>query len=91
MPAPAPEWALSHPKPVAELAETYRHQVLDKLPPASILPPHDYPLGSDVSLVPETCGLLSQRQVRSQPPFPGRYHPVPGATGIAAPLSSTIY
>ena len=49
-----------------DLAALYRQQVLDKLPPSALLSPAflaGYPLGSDVSKVPETCGVLSVEQI----------------------------
>jgi amidase len=49
-----------------QLAEIYRSDVNAKLPRSAILPPSliaQFPPGSDVSRVPETCGLLSAKQV----------------------------
>lgn len=49
-----------------KLAALYRQQVVDKLPPAALLSPAllaAYPPGSNVSKVPETCGVLSAEQI----------------------------
>lgn len=49
------------------LSAHYRAQVLSQLPEEALLSPEllsSYPAGSNVSLVPETCGLLSAKQIR---------------------------
>ncbi|KAL8279925.1 hypothetical protein RQP46_007775 [Phenoliferia psychrophenolica] len=64
---PAPTtWSATHPEAFARSAAVYRQGVLDRLPGASILPSTllaTLPLGSDVSKVPETCGLLTPEQI----------------------------
>lgn len=48
------------------LAEHYRAEVISKLPPASILPKSllaTLSPGADLTRIPETCGLLSDRQI----------------------------
>ncbi|ORY90707.1 amidase [Leucosporidium creatinivorum] len=50
----------------AALAEQYQQQVMDKLPLSSLLPRATLdalPPGSDVSGLPESCGLLSAKQL----------------------------
>lgn len=50
-----------------QLTHQYQQEVISKLPPLSILTTSvlkNYPLGSNVSLVPETCGLLSPEQIK---------------------------
>lgn len=49
------------------LAAFYQAQVISKLPRNCILSPAfvaSYPPGSDISLAPEVCGLLSAEQIR---------------------------
>lgn len=48
------------------LSAHYRAEVIAKLPASSLLSPsllQSYPAGSDISLVPEVCGLLTARQI----------------------------
>jgi amidase len=48
------------------LAAHYRAEVMSKLPRRSILAPSfiaSFPPGSDITSVPETCGVLSEREV----------------------------
>lgn len=58
---------MAHLKTHLDLSTFYRQEVMNKLPPLSVLSPELkalYPPGSNVSKVPETCGLLSKEQIK---------------------------
>lgn len=49
-----------------DLTASYRAQVISKLPPRSILSPSfiaSFPPGSDISMVAESCGLMTEREI----------------------------